>query len=246
MPNSSEETQPDLLNARGPDGGPLYTETDLNAPIVEPWNTASAALFVLIAAWWMWRLRGRFSKYPFLTGCLPILLVGGIGGTVYHATRSAKAWFLMDVIPIAILAMAAAVYIWVRLRPQLWLALLAITLTLALQCLRFLQGLDRQWMINISYGSLAGLVLLPIGIALVRTRFRDAGWVGTALACFVIAWFCRIADAGRPEFFPMGTHWLWHTFGALATASLTEYFYRIEGYTLRRATIEQTTNHQSV
>ena len=28
---------------------------------------------------------------------------------------------------------------------------------------------------------------------------------------------------------PMGTHWLWHTFGAITTQLVTEYFYRIEG-----------------
>ena len=31
-----------------PDGGPIYTETDVNATIVEPFNTISAVLFILM------------------------------------------------------------------------------------------------------------------------------------------------------------------------------------------------------
>jgi len=27
----------------------------------------------------------------------------------------------------------------------------------------------------------------------------------------------------------MGSHWLWHTFGAVTTALLVEFFYRVEG-----------------
>jgi hypothetical protein len=27
---------------------------------------------------------------------------------------------------------------------------------------------------------------------------------------------------------PMGTHWLWHTFGAVTTALMIEFFFRLE------------------
>jgi hypothetical protein len=27
----------------------------------------------------------------------------------------------------------------------------------------------------------------------------------------------------------MGSHWLWHTFGAITTALIVEYFYLVEG-----------------
>ena len=29
-------------------------------------------------------------------------------------------------------------------------------------------------------------------------------------------------------YLPMGSHWLWHTFGAISTALLVEFFYRVE------------------
>jgi len=70
------------------DGGPTYTETHLDRFIVEPWNAASCLSFILIVAYWVVRLRGQYRQYLFLTACLPVLLMGGIGGTLYHALRT--------------------------------------------------------------------------------------------------------------------------------------------------------------
>ena len=49
-----------------------------------------------------------------------------------------------------------------------------------------------------------------------------------ALASFAVAWFCRLVDGTLMSDLPMGTHWLWHTFGAITTALMIEYFYRLE------------------
>lgn len=227
----------DPIHERLADGGPRYVETppDLNnfdGLIAEPWNTASASLFVIIAVAWIWALRGRYREYPFLTMCLPILLAGGIGGVLFHGTRRHIGYFLLDVIPIYILGVVVAVWLWIRLGPKLIHLLGMIALLAFLQMLAFLQ-LPRQWAINISYASLALIVLAPLSIVLFRTGFRHGGWIATALACFAIAWIFRIADTFRPPILPIGTHWLWHTFGALTTAALSVYVYRVERMTLR-------------
>ena len=222
-------------SVRMPDGGPVYTETigNLDRLLVEPWNAASAALFVVLVLVWVVRLRGKFREYPFLSCCLPLLLAGGIGGTLYHAFRASRVWFLMDVIPILALGVAASVYLWVRLRPRWWVVIALLGAYVAVNRVAFFSalraGLPVHWAINLHYASLAAFIVLPTFLVLVRTRFRDAGWVYTALVLFAIAWFCRIADTLRPPLLPMGTHWLWHTFGAFAVAALAEYFYRIEG-----------------
>src|SRR5262249_1785758 len=72
------------------DGGPKSRETDLSRDrwIVEPWNAATASLFILISLFWAWKLRGRYRQFLFLSLCLLILGVGGIGGTLYHGFRS--------------------------------------------------------------------------------------------------------------------------------------------------------------
>lgn len=230
---------PDPIHRRLPDGGPGYVETppDLDGFdgfVAEPWNTGSAALFVVIALAWAWALRGRYRTRPFLTMCLPVLFVGGVGGVLFHGLRRYNAFFLMDVIPIYLLGLMVTVWIWVRLGPKLHHLMGVIAFLAVLQLVGHLK-LPTHYAINISYASLALMVVLPIVLALARTGFRYGGWVYTAVACFVIAWIFRLSDTVRPPALPMGTHWLWHVFGALTTASLSMYVYRIEGFSLRRA-----------
>jgi hypothetical protein len=226
---------------RGADGGPLYAETpaeirahaEFSGSVAEPWNAATAFLFVLIVAFWAVRLRGRIVHFPFLALSLPLLLVGGFGGTLYHGLRSWKGYFLMDVIPIYLLGLIVTIYWWIRLGPRLR-DLLAMLVVLGILQLLGVWQLPTAWAINLSYAMLAMLILAPLSVVLIRTRGRHAGWVATALVSFAIGWFCRIADYWDPPLLPMGTHWLWHTFGALTTAALTEYVFLIEGVNLRK------------
>jgi hypothetical protein len=230
-----------LMADRMPDRGPRYTETpaDPRAPdapfIAEPWNAVTASLFVWIVAWWAWRLRGRFRQYPFLVCCMPILLAGGIGGTLYHGTRSSVAWFLLDVIPISVLGLAGALYMAFRFlgRRQLWLlpALVVVYLAIHRVLFSYTGPISSQLRINLSYASLAVLVLTPVALVLIRTRFRYGGWVVAGIISFAFAWIFRLVDRD-PDMvahLSMGTHWLWHTFGAITTALMVEYFYLVEG-----------------
>lgn len=226
---------------RGLDRGPIYTETPEEirdqlpfvGTIAEPWNTATAFLFVVIVLIWIVRLRGRLFNYPFLLATLPILLIGGIGGTLYHGTRSWVGYFLMDVVPINILGLAVSIYLWIRLGPKLR-HFFAMLIVLALITLTGQFTLPRVWAINVSYAGLALIILVPIVLTLIRTCGLHSGWIGTAIVSFVFAWFFRLADVLDPPLLPMGTHWLWHTFGALTTAALSEYMYLIEGVSLKK------------
>jgi hypothetical protein len=239
MPDATSPEQP---ANRALDGGPIYTETPAQVRahkpypglVAEPWNTATAFLFVLVATFWFVRLRGRLRNYPFLAVSLPLLLIGGIGGTLYHGLRSWKGYFLMDVIPIYLLGLIVSVYWWIRLGPRVR-HLLSMLVVLGFLQLVGVWQLPPHWAINLSYAMLAMLIVAPLSLVLIRTRGRHAGWVATAFVAFGIAWFCRLADAWSDSLMPMGTHWLWHTFGAVTTAALTEYVFRIEGVNLRSA-----------
>ena len=214
------------------DGGPNYVETpaDLDrftGSIAEPWNSASAVLFILIPIVWAWHLRGRYREHPFLVACLPILATGGVGGVLFHGLRTTAFYRFLDVIPIYLLGCGVSIWLWIRLGPKFRHLLGMIAFLALLQSLAFFR-LPIHWAINMSYAALATLVLIPIILALLRTRFRNAGWVYAALVFFATAWLCRLADPVRPPLLPMGTHWLWHTFGALTAASLSVYVYRIE------------------
>lgn len=231
---------------RMPDRGPRYTETPadpraVDAPAVaEPWNAVTASLFVVIVGYWAWRLRGRYRQYPFLCACMPILLAGGVGGVLYHATRASVVYFLLDVIPISLLGLAGAVYLLIKLgRGTGWgrvvlSSLGALAFYAAVNVLLFtgFQGVvDRvpNLRVNLSYASIALLILTPMAVVLVRTRFRHGGWVVAGLVSFVFAWFFRLVDREMGAYLPMGSHWLWHTFGAITTALVIEYFYLVEG-----------------
>src|SRR5207245_1102737 len=89
--------------------------------------------------------------------------------------------------------------------------------------------MNRQLSINLSYASLAAVVLAPIALVLWRTRFRHGGWVAVGLVSFGIAWFFRLVDQYSGEYLRMGCHWRWHTFGAIATAAMIQFFYKVEG-----------------
>jgi hypothetical protein len=243
-------TQPDyglLLNGRLPDGGPRYVETppDPYAPdaplVAEPWNTVTASFFIWIAVYWFWRVRGRYRDYPFLVSCMPILLAGGIGGTLFHGLRTQRAFFLLDVVPISLLGLAGALFMAYRLigLKERWQRLAVLTLATAgllvvymvmnLVFFSLIRSTNRQLSINLSYASLAVLVLTPIGLVLWRTRFRYGGWVAVGLISFAMAWVFRLTDQYSAEYLTTGTHWLWHTLGAVSTAAMIRYFYAVEG-----------------
>ena len=240
------ESAPDAVSERLADGGPRYLETPADprassSPFVaEPFNAVTASFFVVICAVWSWRLFGRYRQFPFLVCCLPILLAGGIGGTLYHAFRTRLAYFLLDVIPIQLLGLAGSVYLAIRLgRTFGWKRVLLISLLILLAFV-FVNGLlvlvpptIPTLRISLNYASLAAIVLIPIVITLVRSRFAHAGFVWAGLGSFAIALFFRFVDPYSP--LPMGTHWLWHTFGAICTAFVIEYFYRVERGAVRKS-----------
>lgn len=228
------------LSERLADYGPRYRETPADPFAAsasfpaEPWNTATASLFVLIVLFWTWRLHGRYRQFPFLTGCLPILLAGGLGGTLYHATRTSKLYFFLDMGPIMLLGLAAAVYLAVRLGRELGLVRVGgmcvglVSVYIGVNyALRLWPNPPANIPINVNYASLAAVLMVPLLWVLARTQFRHSGWVLAGVASFAHGWFCRLADNTSIVNLPMGTHWLWHLYGAAAVMFMTEYFYRL-------------------
>jgi hypothetical protein len=235
MPTREEWTG-ELMAGRLADGGPRYAETPQELgqqTLAEPWNAATAALFILMALLWAWRLRGRYRQHAFLTCGLPILLAGGIGGTLYHATRASRLYFLLDVIPISLLGLGGAAYLTAQLwgRRGWWYLPAVLLFYSAVQFLLFRTlppTWNIQWRVNLSYAVLAAIVVTPIFLLLLRTAFRHGGWVLCGLLSFTIGWFFRLLDWHMGLYLPMGSHWLWHIFGAIATWCVIEYVYRLQ------------------
>jgi hypothetical protein len=213
----------------GTDGGPRYVETDFSRWIVEPCNAMTAFLFVLLVLYFVWRIRGRYRQHPFVCICMPILLAGGIGGTLYHGLRRYHAFFLLDVIPIGLLVLMGSIYLWVRLRPKWWHVLSLAVIVSIFPFLFVFPIVTHHVAIVIHYMLLALLILIPVAIVLVRTRFRYVNLIKLTLVCFGFAILFRFLDPVSAPILPgLGTHWLWHILGAITTGVLSEYFCRLE------------------
>lgn len=209
-----------------PDGGPIYTETDITATIVEPYNTLSAVLFLIMSVYWYGRLKGSFMKFPFLTSSLILLTIGGVGGVIYHAFRYSSFFLFMDWLPIMILCVMTAMYFMFKVFNSWKYAILYFLLVLIIDRVAWeiINEHNGNLRANVNYTILGLGVLIPTFLMLRKTDFRNWYFVLFAFLSFVIALFFRISD--QWGFLHMGTHFLWHTFGALAGNFMLIYIHR--------------------
>jgi hemolysin III len=208
-----------------PDGGSLYTETNLLHIFPEPLNALTSCFFLAIAVYWTFKLWNDHKSHPFLTYCLILLYIGGIGGTTYHAFRKWSPFIMMDWLPIMLLCVSAGVYFLAQLLRWYYAALLVVTYVLFQFLFRHLlmQNGNIQLFLNLNYAMMAALVLLPVFAYLIYTKWKDGKWVGYAFVAFIIALTFRIAD--KWEWLNSGTHFLWHIFGAIASFCMFNYIY---------------------
>lgn len=213
-----------LVNQLPPDGGMLYTETNMAQLFPEPLNAITSGFFLAIALYWTFKMKGKFKSNPFLTYCLVLLYIGGIGGTVYHALRQWSVFIMMDWMPIMLLCVSAGVYFLAQ-STKWYYAVLMVLGYVGLQfSIRNLLSADNVHLfVNINYALMALLVLLPVLKYLIYTQWKAGRWVGYALLSFALALTFRIAD--KWEWLSFGTHFLWHSFGAIATFCMFNYIY---------------------
>ncbi len=73
---------------------------------------------------------------------------------------------------------------------------------------------------------MACIVLIPVLGYLIKTEWSHGMWVGFALIAFVFALTFRIVD--KCEILTVGTHFMWHTFGAAASFCMLQYIYLVQ------------------
>lgn len=216
-----------LFNQNPPDGGMLYAETNLQHLFPEPLNTITSCFFLAIAIYWTIKLWGKFKQHTFLSVAVVLLYIGGIGGTIYHGLRQWRFFIMMDWLPIMLLCVAAGVYFLGKVTKWYY----AVAFIVLYMCFQFFgraqlteQG-NMQLFININYGVLAGMVLFPVLAYLISNQFKHGRWVGFALLAFIAALTFRVTDGWQLT--EWGTHFLWHTFGAVAAFCMFQYIYLI-------------------
>ena len=207
------------------DHGPIYFETDLTAIVKEPLNMASAALFIALALYWLIQLRKQ-PEHRFQYWLNWGLLVGGIGGTLFHGFRWHFIFLAMDFIPIIILTLATAIHYWLKiLTRRIWLVL-PITLLFALRFVLMALKLDLGVQIALSYTATAVFIILPMLLYLIKQQGAHGLYILFSVIFFFIAIYCRTNDY-TPFFTGVGGgHWLWHVFGAGSVAALQVFMYR--------------------
>jgi len=211
-----------------PDGGPVYRETtDLSLFIVEPWNAYSSLTFLIPAFIFLWQLRGRYAKYAFLVYfCSPMLILGGLGSTFFHAFRTSTWLLVMDVLPIVLLTVGISIWMWLKVLPKKVLVLPIFIAFIGLTVLSgyFLNGQDR---ISAGYFVRGVMLFLPCFLFLRKTHFKHSLMFFGAVLFFILALVFRFADEKTSiSFMPWGTHWLWHVSTAVGGYFLGEYLIR--------------------
>ncbi|MAU40034.1 MAG: hypothetical protein CMF31_00245 [Kordiimonas sp.] len=214
-----------------PDKGPIYLETvhyhqsGATGWPVEPWNTLSSLLFIVIVGYWVIKLWGQFRHFRFMGYALVVLCIGGLGGFLYHSFRSDVIYLFMDWFPIVILTISVAFWFTGRLIGHWGWALLLSLISYVVFFGGFAGihewlGLPRR---SISLGYvIAGLyIATPLLLYLKKTAFCHGRWVLGAIGFFLPAVFFRSVD--MEGWLPMGTHFLWHVLGAVATHCLLYY-----------------------
>jgi len=208
------------------DGGPVYFETDLNRLIVEPWNAFSSLVLLIPAIYFLFLLRGNYSRYRFIAFfCAPLLLLGGLGSTLFHAFRVSSVFLIMDVFPVIVLTLGVSIYFLYRISGNWWVPTIVMILSFGLRWASspFFEG---QGAININYFITGSLIFIP-AILYVRKTHAKAVWlIVMSAVLFSLALTFRFVDDLPNPGLSMGTHWLWHVFSASGALLLGMYLYR--------------------
>jgi hypothetical protein len=215
----------DWFNQNLSDGGPLYTETNPDQFIVEPWNAVSSLFIIIPAIIWFVRIRKDFKNYPFMIYCIPLMILGGTGSTIFHAFRASKFFLVMDVLPTAVLSVSMGIYFWLKLLKNWWIVILLLCLSIVPRIL-FFRNLPEHTAINGSYAISGVFIGLPLILILFKTSWSNFSLVAVTIVLFAISLFFRETDTVPISFLPMGTHFLWHVFSGLGAYFILAYLYR--------------------
>ena len=217
-----------LTSGRVPtDGGTIYQETIPGGEyLVEPWNSISSLCILLPAVYWAWKLRGRYKEFPFITFCIPLLFLGGVGSTLFHAFRNSPFLLLLDVTPTALLMLSLAIYFWIKILPKWWWVIPIVAGSL------FLRFWARNYLpldlaINITYAVTGSLIFIPTILLLYQTRMAYARLIVASALFFIVSLIFRKMDGWEQDLLPMGTHFLWHIFSGIGAFFLAEYLYKV-------------------
>jgi hypothetical protein len=185
----------------------LYCERLAPGLFGEPANALSNLAF-FAAAWLLAREARRDGAWrPDITLLVALIVVVGIGSTVFHTVATTWAQWL-DLVPILLFQLAfLAIYARRELRwPPLGAGLLvAAFLAVALYARQFPEPFNG----SITYAP-AIVAIFALGLHHRARHPAKPPLLLLAAGVFTVSLFLRTIDAAACERFPLGTHFLWH------------------------------------
>ncbi|CAM1372549.1 Probable transmembrane hypothetical protein [Tenacibaculum litopenaei] len=207
------------------DSGPIYQETLEGRLPVEPFNTFSNLIFIAILIYFFQKIAKHPKQHPFFLFAIPVIFISWIGGTMFHGTRSHEFWLVLDWLPIMIVCLGGILYFIGKITPVWWQRTgLLVAILVATILPRFL-SLPDSFRISFGYVMTAIAVIAPFLYYAYLTAWKRVHYIGLGLVFFALAIVFRTLDS-LVVLLPMGTHWLWHTFGGVAVFFLLLYIYK--------------------
>ncbi|CAM1344411.1 hypothetical protein [Tenacibaculum amylolyticum] len=213
-----------LLQKFPNDSGPIYQETIEGRLPVEPFNTFSNLIFILILIYFGRKIAKYPKQHPFFLFAIPVIFISWIGGTMFHGTRSHQFWLYLDWMPIMLVCLGGIVYFIGKIEKIWWKRILIFLGLLFLSFIPRLLPVPKAYRISFGYFITAITVVTPFLVYAYKTKWKYAQYIFIGFFIFGVAVTFRTLD-NIVVLLPMGTHWLWHTFGGVAVFFLLYYIY---------------------
>ncbi len=209
------------------DTGTIYQETIEGAGRlpVEPFNTFSNLIFIAILIFFIKRILKRPKQHPFFLFAIPVIFISWIGGTMYHGTRSHQIWLILDGAPIMLVCLGGIIYFIGKIQRIWWKRILLFIGLMLVTILPRLLDIPKGFRISFGYALTAIAVITPFIWYAYLTQWKNIKYIILGFSIFAVAVTFRTLD-NIIVLLPMGTHWLWHTFGGIAVFFLLLYIYK--------------------
>lgn len=212
------------------DTGTIYQETIEGRLPVEPFNTFSNLIFLIMLIYFGKKIYKTPKKHPFFLFAIPVIFISWIGGTMYHGTRSHQIWLILDGLPIMLVCLGGIIYFIGKIKKKWWKRLLLFFGLLSISILPRFLPIPNTHRISFGYGITAVTVIIPFIWYAYITQWKNSKYILLGFLIFAIAVTFRSLDnlvvrGDLKPVLPMGTHWLWHTFGGIAVFFLLYYIY---------------------
>jgi len=209
------------------DGGPIYKETLTPDEffIIEPWNAISSLAIVIPGIYWAYILaKYPMKNYLFMWYCIPLLILGGSGSTLFHAFRNSSWLLYLDVMPTAILTLSIGVLFWIKYTKNWYftVALFAVSFILRYMAFDWFSGHTAT---NLAYFITGTLIFLPILLYLRKINWQGLKWIILSVIFLVISLTFREIDRRDLFDLSMGTHFLWHLFSGVGAYFLARFLF---------------------